>query len=396
MKINSTTGLVEWIPNLNGSSLNFGNAQKGRGATKSGRVNISIEVTDGEGITEQMYEIIIGNPEISTTDYINVNESDTVIINITKFGLPKPLYFVNDSRFTQNSQFSNIFSLQTNFTDSSNFIVEAGVKDLKLNITNIKKVNITVNDVANTECGSTLRNSCTATQGTLVTSSINNLKDGIYISSNNITFDCNNALLDGSGHYIINDAIKINGRSGVTLKNCNIQNYDDGVILSRSNLNNILENSIKNSNRGILLVNSSYNNISYSLLSFNNATGISLFNSKDNLFSNNNITFNKNGGIDLRSDSDRTTVRENNFISNNGTGISIVFTSSSNKVYKNNIINNEKQASDSGNLNVFDFNSEGNFWSDHICDDPDQDGICNNPYIFNLNQDNFPFANPLL
>lgn len=124
-------------------------------------------------------------------------------------------------------------------------------------------------------------------------------------------------------------------------------------------------------------------------------SGILMFNSKNNSVLNNNISFNKNGGIALKSDSDRAIIKENNFISNNGTGISIVITSSSNKVYRNNMINNEKQASDSGSLNVFDFNNEGNFWSDHICDDPDQDGICNNPYIFNFNQDNFPFANPL-
>ncbi len=383
-------------------------------------------------------------PTIEPIADITVDESNTILIIINATGLGDLSYTIDDSRFTQ-KQSQNEFSLQTNFTDASLFAVKVRVMDLLTNLTTGQQVNITVNDVANTECGSTLRNSCTATQDTLVTSPINKLKDGIYISADSIIFDCNNTLLDGSGHYIINDAIKINGRSGVTLKNCNINNYDDGIIvdsstaitlennnldsdfngitLINSNINKILNNIIQHhkniglhlissSNNdiinndasfsndqpaigsGIILDQSNNNNITNNDVVLNNILGLSLIASSNNKISKNNITMNSNGGLNVISNSNQNIINENNIFSNGVFGARLGSTNS-NLIYKNNFILNDPQAKDIGGINnLWSFNGEGNFWSDHICQDTDLNGICENPYIFQFNQDNFPFADP--
>jgi parallel beta-helix repeat protein len=64
-----------------------------------------------------------------------------------------------------------------------------------------------------------------------------------------------------------------------------------------------------------------------------------------------------------------------------------------NLVFHNDLINNRVQAADSGS-NQWDYNCEGNYWSDYTGVDGDGDGICDTPYHIHLNaRDNYPFMN---
>lgn len=96
----------------------------------------------------------------------------------------------------------------------------------------------------------------------------------------------------------------------------------------------------------------------------------------------------------------------NNNISNVWLGIDVFLSSSNNKIYHNNLINNTNQANDNGN-NSWDngYPSGGNYWSDWTSPDnysgvhqneSGSDGIVDNPYLISggVNQDCYPFVNP--
>ena len=123
------------------------------------------------------------------------------------------------------------------------------------------------------ECGDTLLYSRTLTPDDPVTKRTC-LEDGIIIGANDITLDCNG--LDIKGHSTADEythfAIVIGDRKGVTIKNCNIKQFDRGIRLSKSHYNKIenvnLENdagiSLRESNNNIIQLNF-FNNKFYHL-----------------------------------------------------------------------------------------------------------------------------------
>jgi len=95
-----------------------------------------------------------------------------------------------------------------------------------------------------------------------------------------------------------------------------------------------------------------------------------------------------------------------NTVENNANGIRLSSTCSSNRIFHNNFINNENQASDAGS-NYWDngYPAGGNHWSDHTTPDnysgpnqdiPGSDGIVDNRYdiLGGANQDWYPLVNP--
>jgi nitrous oxidase accessory protein NosD len=67
------------------------------------------------------------------------------------------------------------------------------------------------------------------------------------------------------------------------------------------------------------------------------------------------------------------------------------------RVFHNNFLNNTVQAfDDHGTNNTWDDGSRGgNYWTDYNRTSADHNGIGDTPYVFNYNQDNFPFLQPL-
>ena len=132
----------------------------------------------------------------------------------------------------------------------------------------------------------------------------------------------------------------------------------------------------------------------------NNGQGVLLAYTTDSTITKNNITKNIHG-IYL-SGSSNNTINENNITENTGSGIYLYY-SSNNIIHHNNFINNTKQVSDvyvlffgSPSVNIWDddYPSGGNYWSDYTGEDANGDGIGDTPYvIYEKNQDNYPLMN---
>jgi len=120
----------------------------------------------------------------------------------------------------------------------------------------------------------------------------------------------------------------------------------------------------------------------------NNYDGVYLYSSSGNMFSGNAIGSNNYDGVYLYSSSGNM-FSGNAISSNNYHGINLALSSSNNTIYHNNFNNTDQAWSDSAN--VWNYGDEGNYWSDHIGQDLNKDGIGDDAYAINVvNKDNYP------
>lgn len=214
------------------------------------------------------------------------------------------------------------------------------------------------------------------------------LTDDIYSDGDGIIVLCDNSIIDGAGHMIqganatYSIGISLSGRSGITIRNLQINSFDYGIFLYQSSSNSITGNDITTNYYGIWLFSSSGNNITTNEATANSAFGIGLYSSSNNNIQGNNVTYNGNG-IGLDSTSSNNAIFHNNFEAN-------IFQAQASESYDN--------SWDEG------YPSGGNYWSDyngtdHNCgpnqDHPGSDGIGDTPYtIDSNNKDNYPIVNP--
>jgi parallel beta-helix repeat protein len=197
-----------------------------------------------------------------------------------------------------------------------------------------------------------------------------------------------------------------------TIYGCCIENNDYGVWLGSSSNNALCGNNITNNRYGIWPYVSFDNVLSGNCIeknrygvwfdsSFKNT--VSRNNIEDNLFgfwfcgsynnslSGNNIKNNGNG-IRLGYDPSFGNAFFGNNITNNDVGVKLM-SSSNNRFYRNNFVNNTMQAYNyPGNCgNVWDDGVEGNYWSDYDGADTNYDGIGDSWYeIDENNTDHYP------
>ncbi len=89
------------------------------------------------------------------------------------------------------------------------------------------------------------------------------------------------------------------------------------------------------------------------------------------------------------------TIRNNTF-RNLNQGVIIENTSSIIKIFQNNFIDNNINAIDnSDNQTFWDYNGNGNYWSDYNGTDNNRDGIGDTPYIISTSKDHYPLMNPV-
>jgi parallel beta-helix repeat protein len=221
---------------------------------------------------------------------------------------------------------------------------------------------------------------------------IDNIYDWtVVVERDNIIIDGNGYALQGtkdrSIHWI--DGVDLSGRTNVTVRNIQIKNFSNGIILSECSNNIISGNNITDSGQGIhlwrsLRVRISGNNIT------NNYNGMIANNCSDSSMSGNNIT-KGTCGIWFMGSSNNSV--EGNTIENNDVGISLAGSFSNNIIYHNNFINNSHQFVPSDYANVLDygFPSGGNYWSDYNGTDANHDGIGDTPYVIDAkNTDHYP------
>jgi parallel beta-helix repeat protein len=296
-----------------------------------------------------------------------------------------------------------------------------------------------------------------------------NINDSIVIQRDNI-------VVDGAGYTVQGTeqsgaGIYMSGRANVTVQNTQVQNFAfgirfqyssnntitgntiencsygidlyssdyntvfgnmldnfgyDGIGLSFSCSNSIVENSVRNgtqqrfqSSHGVYIDQSSSNNtVSGNNITANSEYGIYLCSSSNNSISGNNIANSEYGiylccypsnntvygnnitannrGIVLGSSSNYNSISGNNITANSEYGI-YLYSSSNNKLFHNSFVNNNIQAylESSESANIWDdgYPSGGNYWSDYTGVDSNHDGIGDTVHVMDGNNtDRYPLT----
>jgi len=200
-----------------------------------------------------------------------------------------------------------------------------------------------------------------------LTGNVTSDADGIVVERNSIVFDGSGYTVEGAGTGY---GVYLDGRNNVTIRNTDISNFDNSILLFSSSDDSISGNNMTNSGYGIVLDSSSNNTID-----------------------GNNMKSN-NYGIGIGYSSDHNGIGGNT-VANNGEAIWL-YESSDNTICRNNFINNTVQVDSEtpDYANSWDKSHEGNYWSNYNGTDVNHDAIGDAPYIIDANNtDHYPLMN---
>ncbi|MBY8986149.1 MAG: right-handed parallel beta-helix repeat-containing protein [Candidatus Lokiarchaeota archaeon] len=215
-------------------------------------------------------------------------------------------------------------------------------------------------------------------------SSLNNLSSSNFTNAGQIILvDCENCTIAGFEFAQNDQSLSLYFCSNILIENNFVnENKQNGIYLYESFNNKISNNTIINSySFGIRLQRSVNNRIYNNTLKLNQNTGIYLGEGSDGNSIMDNIVSNNsdNGMYFFRADNN--TIFRNKILSNGFTGIHFQDTSSNNMIYLNEFHDNPTQAGTVQSSNQWDNGSIGNYWSDYVGKDVNDDGIGDSPYI---------------
>jgi len=201
----------------------------------------------------------------------------------------------------------------------------------------------------------------------------------ICISGNDITTNAGGSIqiMACSNSAIVGNSITGNGGYGIWFGDF-------------SKYNSISGNTLASNWAGIGIFSSSYNGISGNNMTESYGYGIELVDSAYNSIIGNSVIGSYWHGVWLSSSSDNILCGNN--IANNDCGI-YLDNSLSNTIYHNNFVNNAQQTYSYNSLNIWDdgYPSGGNYWSDYIGVDSNNDSIGDTPYVIDAdNIDRYP------
>ncbi|MEM2916728.1 MAG: NosD domain-containing protein, partial [Candidatus Woesearchaeota archaeon] len=96
------------------------------------------------------------------------------------------------------------------------------------------------------------------TKDTTLCNKAYDVPSGITIKTDNVVLDCNGAIIRGTALQD-GQGIIIDHANGVTVKNCNILNYDVGIYVKEGNRNTIKDNALLKNKIGVRMLNAHEN-----------------------------------------------------------------------------------------------------------------------------------------
>jgi parallel beta-helix repeat protein len=216
-----------------------------------------------------------------------------------------------------------------------------------------------------------------------------------------------NCIIDGIKIYNPKKNKNVRGivieSSNNTIINNTVANIDKGILITTENAVNvnsnlIISNNLSNNNYGLNVRYSDLNNITDNIFYSNKEYGIYLLGSNDNILSDNNFTEN-NYGIRIKGSTKNELY--NNSIFYNDKGLYFCCGARNNLVFNNNFMGNNEYNGKDAIGNKWDNGIVGNYWDDYQEKYPDSEitnGIWSIPYNITGGNylDNFPLVNPII
>jgi parallel beta-helix repeat protein len=153
-----------------------------------------------------------------------------------------------------------------------------------------------------------------------------------------------------------------------------LENYEDGITLDYSSINNtVTYNTITSSSNAMRMSHHISQCYIVGNLMANSAKGLWMYSYDDQNIIIDNVLTNNTQGIWMQSACSSNIIAQNT-ISDNAEGLYLNFCPY-NLIFHNNFVNNTVQVVSTDSTNTWDFNYEGNYWSNYTGVDLNHDGI---------------------
>ncbi|MFH7835244.1 MAG: NosD domain-containing protein [Candidatus Aenigmatarchaeota archaeon] len=200
----------------------------------------------------------------------------------------------------------------------------------------------------------------------------------INIVADNVVLDCQGHTIDGLdipntyGIYIVRDSVTI---SGITIKNCNVNDWNYGFFIILSYSNTFINNTANSNGNGFLIEDSSGDTFINNTANSNSGNGFLLYarveDTNSNTFINNTANSNSGNGFLLYSELDTT--NSNTFINNTANSNShcgfYLYSWDSGSVNSNTFINNTANSNSYCGFYLYSMTGEsvdGNIFTSNI------------------------------